>query len=189
VFTLGGFYIDRNGVKTTQRDPVTGLNETVAAGKQLTRGAEFEGSWRLSERLVVTASYGYVNAKILYNGNAVTDVGQMPASVPIDQGSLAWKYTLTSGFLRGLAWNAGVTYSGVANPNSTAALTDARRYVNAPSYYLVNSGLTYTWGRGSERTKQSVRLSAKNLLDREYEDQKGNYGASRGVFFAYTLAH
>ena len=143
----------------------------------------------MNQQLVVTASYGYVNARIIYNGNAVTDVGQMPASVPIDQGSLAWKYTFTRGVLKGLAWNAGVTYSGVAYPNSTAALTDARRYVNAPSYYLVNSGLTYTWSAGQNRTKQSIRLSAKNLLDREYEDQKGNYGASRGVFVAYTLAH
>ena len=36
--------------------------------------------------------------------------------------------------------------------------------------------------------KQSIRLSAKNLLDRDYEDQRGNLGVGRGVFFAYTLA-
>ena len=189
VFTLGGFYIDRNGVKTTQRDPVTGLNETVAAGKQLTKGVEFEASWRVTPELVVTGSYGYVNARVVYNGNAVTDVGQMPAGVPIDQGSLAWKYSFARGAWKGLAWNAGVTYSGVAYPNSTAALTDARRSVNAPSYYLLNTGLAYTWRAGQGRTTHAVRLSAKNLLDRDYEDQKGNLGAGRGVFFAYTLGH
>ena len=123
VFTLGGFYIDRNGVKTTQRDPVTGLNETIAAGKQLTKGVEFEGSWRISQGNTLTASYGYVNARVVYNGNATTDVGQMPAGVPIDQGSLAWKYSFGRGALKGLAWNTGLTYSGVAYPNSTAALT------------------------------------------------------------------
>ena len=189
VFTLGGFYIDRDGVKTTLRDPITGINETVSAGQQNTKGVEFEGSWRVTPQLVFTGSYGYVNAKILFNGNAVTDVGQMPASVPIDQGSLAWKYSFPRGVLKGLAWNTGVTYSGVAYPNSTAALNDARRSINAPSYYLVNSGLSYTWSGGQTRTRHSVRLSAKNLLDREYEDQKGNYGAGRGVFMAYTLSH
>lgn len=189
VFTLGGFYIDRNGVKTTQRDPVTGLNEIVAAGKQLTKGVEFEGSWRVNPQLVITASYGYVNAKILYNGNAVSDVGQVPAGVPIDQGSVAWKYTFLRGALKGLAWNTGVTYSGVAYPNSTAALTDARRYANAPSYYLINTGLSYTWGGSGDRTRHSVRLSAKNLLDRDYLNQRGDLGASRGVFVAYTLSH
>jgi len=81
-----------------------------------------------------------------------------------------------------------VTYSGVSYPNSTAAPTDVRRYIAAPGYCLVNTGLTYTWSAGQSRTKQSIRLSAKNLLDREYEDQKGNYGVV-GVFVAYTLAH
>lgn len=189
VFTLGGFYIDRNGVKTTQRDPVTGLNETVAAGKQLTKGLEFEGAWRVSEQLTLMASYGYVNARILYNGNAVTDVGRVPAGVPVDQGSLAWKYLFTRGVLKGLAWNTGVTYSGVSHPNSTAALNDGRRNDQAPSFYLVNAGLTYSWSTGQRRTKQSVRLSAKNLLDRAYEDQKGNLGASRGVYTAYSLSY
>jgi outer membrane receptor protein involved in Fe transport len=75
----------------------------------------------------------------------------------------------------------------VAYPNSTA--TDARRDVNAPSYYLVNSGLAYTWAMGRDRTKQTIRVSAKNLLDRDYVDQRGNLGAGRGVYFAYTLAH
>ena len=117
----------------------------------------------------------------------MTDVGRRPASVPVDQGSLAWKYSLGRGAWRGLAWNAGVTYSGMAYPNSTAALTDARRYINAPSYYLINTGLTYAWTAGQSRLKQSVRLSAKNLLDRDYEDQKGNLGTRRGVFLAYTI--
>ncbi len=189
VFTLGGFYIDRNGVKTTQRDPVTGLNETVAAGKQLTRGGEFEGSWRISQELVVTASYGFVNARILYNGNAATDIGRRPAGVPLDQGSVAWKYTFVRGALKGLSWNTGVTYSGLSYPNSTAALTDGRRNVVAASYTLVNSGLTYAWSADSSRTRQSIRLSAKNLFDREYDTQRGGLGSGRGVFLAYTVSH
>src|SRR4051812_3177426 len=141
VFTLGGFYIDRYGVKTTQRDLVTGLNETIAAGTQVSRGVEFEGSWRVNRELVVTASYGAVNPRILYNGNATTDVGRRPASVPLDQGSIAGRYMFVNGMLKGLSWNTGVTYSGMAYPNSTAALSDARRYINAPSYYLINTGL------------------------------------------------
>lgn len=183
VFTLGGFYIDRNGVKTTQRDPVTGLNETVAAGKQLTKGFEFEGSWRLNDKLTVLAAYGYVNAKILYNGNATTDIGRMPASLPIDTGSLSWRWQL----LKGLSWNAGVVYNGVSWPNSTA--TDARREVKAPSYYLINTGLTYAWAQREHRFRHSVRLSTKNLLGREYLTSRGELGAERGVFFAYTLSH
>jgi outer membrane receptor protein involved in Fe transport len=186
VFTVGGFYIDRNGVKTTQRDPVTGLNETVAAGKQGTKGYEFEGSWRATDKLTVMASYGRVNAKILYNGNATTDIGRMPAGLPKDQGSVEWRWDFGN-FVRGLSWNAGVIYSGDALPNSTA--TDARRDVRAPSYYLVNTGINYAWSQRDRRLRHSVRLSAKNALDREYYTSRGELGAERGVFFAYTLSH
>ena len=89
--------------------------------------------------------------------------------------------------LGGLTWGVQSTLAG--NPNSTAALTDARRNVNAPSYALVNTGLSYTWNAASIRTRHTVRLSAKNLFDRDYVDQRGNLGVGRGVYFAYTLSH
>jgi iron complex outermembrane receptor protein len=187
VFTTGGFYIDRNGVKTSQVNPVTGLKETVAAGKQVTKGVEFEGAWRVTDALTVQASYGYVNAKILYNGSATTDVGQMPAGLPVDQGSLIWTYHFSRGKLKGLSWNSGIVYSGVSYPNSTA--TDARRTIDAPSYYIVNMGVSYAWRARDQKLSHSIRVSAKNLFDRDYEDQKGGLGAPRGIFFAYTLSH
>lgn len=188
VFTLGGFYIDRYGVKTTRTDPVTGLKETVAAGTQNTKGVEFEGSWRVNDDLTVLASYGYVNARIVYNGNAVTDVGQMPDGLPIDQGSLAWKYNFP-GVVRGLSWNTGIRYLGVAYPNSTADPSDPRRYIDAPSYYLVDTGLAYTWRTKAHNLRQSIRLSAKNLLDRDYVTARGDLGVGRGVYLAYTINH
>ena len=73
--------------------------------------------------------------------------------------------------------------------NSTAALNDVRRYIDAPSYAIVNTGLTYTWRQESAKTSHSVRLSAKNLLDRQYETSKGNLGDPRGWYVAYTLNH
>jgi outer membrane receptor protein involved in Fe transport len=187
VFTTGGYYIDRYGVKTTQRDPITGLNETVAAGTQLSKGVEFEGSWRVSNDLTVLASYSHVNARIIYNGNATTDVGQPPANLPLDQGSFAVKQNFSRGWFRGLAVNAGLTYSGRAYPNSTA--TDARRGFVAPGYCLLNGGLAYTWRPAESKTRHTVRLSTKNAFDRVYLDNKGNLGDTRGYYFTYTLNH
>jgi iron complex outermembrane receptor protein len=189
IFTLGGYYIDRFGVKTTRLDPVTGLNETVAAGTQVAKGIEFEGSWRVSSQLMLQASYSHVDAKIVYNGNAVTDIGQVPTALPVDQGSFLWKYSFAQSFLKGLSWNTSIVYSGVAFPNSTAALNDVRRYINAPSYAIVNTGLAYTWKQQEHHLGHTVRLSAKNLFDREYETSKGNLGDARGIFIAYTLNH
>jgi iron complex outermembrane recepter protein len=187
LFTLGGFYIDRYGVKTTQRDPVTGINEVIAAGTQNSKGIEFEGSWRVTDALTLQVSGSTVNARIIYNGNATTDVGRHPAGVPADQASGVIRYDFRKGLLAGLSWNAGVAYTGSAYPNSTA--TDLRRNVQTPSFTIVNTGLTYTWRQGSDRIRHSVRVSAKNVFDKEYLTPRAELGLSRGVFFAYTFNH
>ena len=185
-FTTGGFYIDRSGVKATVKDPLTGLSDTVAAGTQNAKGFEIEGSWRATDALTVLANYSYTNAKITYNGTAVTDVGQPPAGVPIDQAYLALAYRF-GGVLKGLSWHPSVNYTGVALPNSTA--TDFTRYVNAPSNAVVNMGLSYAWRQEGLRLRHSIRVSAKNLLDRSYQTPGGNLGLGRGFYFAYSLNH
>ncbi len=186
VFTAGGYYIDRFHVKATVTDPETGLSESVAAGTQVAKGVEFEGSWRVNNNLTILGSYSHVDAVIVYNGDAVTDVGQPPPGVPVEQASLAWKYRVTSGPLKGWSWNTGVVYSGKAFPNSTA--TDARRNVAAPGYATIDTGLTYTW-KGARNTQQAIRVSARNLLDRSYETNNGNLGDARAFYVAFTLEH
>ena len=185
-FTTGGFYIDRTGVKATVKDPITGLSDTVAAGTQNAKGFEIEGSWRATENLTVLANYSYTNAKITYNGTTVTDVGQVPAGVPIDQAYLALAYRFT-GALKGLSWHPSVNYTGVAFPNSTA--TDITRNIDAPSNAIVNMGLSYMWRQEGARIRHTIRVSAKNLLDRQYQTPGGNLGAKRGFYFAYSLSH
>lgn len=185
-FTTGGFYIDRYGVKATVRDPVTGLTETEAAGTQNAKGAEIEGSWRAGDNLTVLANYSYTNAKITYNGTAVTDVGQVPAGVPVDQAYLALTYRFT-GALAGLSVHPSVRYTGVAFPNSTA--TDVTRNINAPSNVIANLGASYRWKQKGLRLQHSIRVSARNLLDRTYQTPGGNLGLGRGINFSYSLNH
>ena len=105
----GGFTSTAFGVKATVRDPVTGVNEVVAAGTQRTKGVEFEGSWRATDALTLQASYSAVHARILYNGNATTDVGRRPAGVPDDQASFVIRHAFRGPSLQGLSCNAGVT--------------------------------------------------------------------------------
>lgn len=186
IFTVGGFYIERFGVKTTQRDPVTGINEVIAAGTQLSKGVEFEGSWRVNNDLTLQASFSSVHARVLYNGNATTDVGRRPQGVPDDQASFIWRYSFRALGLPQLMWNGGVTYTGSAYPNSTA--TDARRNVQTDDVTLVNTGLTYSWRTG-DRWRHSVRLSAKNVFDKEHLTSRADAGPSRRVYFAYSLNH
>ncbi len=185
-FTTGGFYINRSGVKATVTDPVTGLSDTVAAGTQNAKGAEIEGSWRATSNLTVLANYSYTNAKITYNGNTLTDIGQPPAGVPVDQAYLAVAYNFT-GALKGLSVHPSVNYTGVSFPNSTA--TDVTRNIDAPSNYIVNLGFSYAWKQEGMRLKHTIRVSARNLLDRNFQTPGGSLGAKRGIYFAYSLNH
>jgi hypothetical protein len=47
----------------------------------------------------------------------------------------------------------------------------------------------YSWAQREHRLRHSVRLSAKNALDRDYLTSRGELGTERGVFIAYTLSH
>lgn len=188
IFTLGGYDIDRSGVKTSRTDPDTGVEETVAAGKQRARGFEFEGSWQVTDDLTFLASYSHVDAVIVYNGDAITDVGQPPDGLPNQQASFAWKYRFRQTAFAGLSWNGGITYSGKSYFNSTASPGDPRREIYAPGAALVNTGLTYQWS-GSHGIKHSIRLSAKNLLDRDYLTNRGGLGDERAYYVAYTFNH
>ncbi len=186
VFTLGGYYIDRTGIKTTVTDPFTGLTTTVAGGATNAKGVEFEGSWRMTENLTVLFNYGYVNARITNNGKTVTDVGQMPVGVPIDGASVSTTYRFT-GALKGLSSHLNVQYVGNADPFSTQ--TTFQRAIVSPSYVLVNPGLSYTWKMGPQGLRHAIRFSAKNVLNREYLTSGYNVGAPRGYYFTYTLNH
>jgi len=189
IFTTGGYNIDRKGVKTKVTN-TAGIDETVAGGNQNAKGFEFDGSYRLTDNLTILAAYGWVNARIVYDGNTFTSVGRHPQSVPVDNGSIAWKYNFPRGALQGFAWHTGIKYIGVSYPNSTA--TDARRNVTAPAYTLVDTGLSYTWNQGSSgrlRLRHTVRVSCKNLFDREYITLPGGLGDNRAFFFAYSLDH
>jgi outer membrane receptor protein involved in Fe transport len=188
VFTTGGYFINRQGIKTTVKDPITGLTDTVAGGSSNTKGVEFEGSWRVTDNLTLVANYGYSNSKITNNGSSTTDVGQEPAGTPVDIGSFFATYhgTNWSGWLHGLSLHLRVNYVGRAYPFSTQ--TTFQRGIISPSYYTVDPGFTYAF-RTVNGVKQSFRLSSRNVLDRSYVTSDYNLGARRGVYFSYSLAH
>jgi iron complex outermembrane receptor protein len=185
VFTTGGYYIDREGVKTSVTDPITGVKETIAGGAQNSKGFEFEGTWRATDNLTIVANYGYANAKIINNGSALTDIGQPPKATPEDIGSFATTYRFT-GQLKGLSLHLRASYVGRSYPFSTA--TNFQRNIVAPSYVTVDPGITYAW-KTESGIRQSVRLSARNVFDRNYVTPDYSLGRERGVFLSYAIEH
>jgi outer membrane receptor protein involved in Fe transport len=187
IFTLGGYIIRRDGVKASIKDD-DGNTISVAAGSQEAKGIEFDGTWRLSDDLTVLAAYGYSDTRILENGSNVESVGHRSQGVPLDNGAIAVKYNIP-GMLKGVALTGGLHYTGMSYPQSYAS--DARQALTLGGYALVQIGLSYRWkqGSGPNAIEQTIRLSAKNLLDREYINERLNLGEGRGVYLAYTISH
>jgi iron complex outermembrane recepter protein len=184
--STGGYYIIRSDVSTSVTDPFTGQKESVAAGNLVSKGVEFEGSWNFNENLVLLSSYAYGDSKYITDGATVTDIGQPPVGIPQSQASFATKYTFTTGSLQGLGINGGIIYLGKAYPNSTA--TNIQRTIDSPGYATLQAAIFYRF-KSLGNTRQMVRLSATNLLNRQYVTAKMNVGDSRAIYFSYELMH
>jgi outer membrane receptor protein involved in Fe transport len=191
VFTLGGFDIVRDGVRASVIE--SGSAVDVAAGQQKATGVEFDFTWRVKGSLTLLGGYGYTDAYISANGRDTDSVGRRPNRVPRDNGGLALKYSLP-GMFKGFAFNAGLKYIGKSYPNSLATVAGgtpdlARRNTVTPSYETIDAGLSYRWKLRGGSFGQSVRVSVKNLLDRDYLSIGNSAAEGRKFFFAYTVTH
>jgi outer membrane receptor protein involved in Fe transport len=115
----------------------------------------------------------------------VTDVGQPPKATPIDIGSFAGTYRFT-GRLNGLSFHLRASYVGRSYPFSTQ--TTFQRTIVAPGYYTVDPGITYAW-RTESRIRQSIRLSARNVLNRDYVTPDYSLGRERSFYVSYAIEH
>ncbi len=187
IFTLGGYYVNQNGLKVTVLEP-DGSTDTEPAGSQNSKGLEFDSSYQVADDIAVLAGYGYVNARITRNGNDPAAVGLRPQGIPVDNGYIALKYDLQRLHLTGLSVNAGFTYDGISYPESNNS-TLALKRIRLPEYYLFNAGVNYQWTQlvGGLKLTHRVRFSVKNALNREYADVNLSPGDERGFFFSYTL--
>ncbi|MEO6003379.1 MAG: TonB-dependent receptor [Opitutus sp.] len=184
IFTLGGFYIDREGVKVKVANTGS-IDDTQAVGAQNSKGVEFDFTWRVTDDLTLLGGYGYTNARVTESGTDIGALGRRPSGLPLDNGGLAIKYSVPS--LKGLSLTFGVKYIGLAYPN--AAALDARRNVTNPASTVYDLGATYRWGQPESSLRHSVRVSVKNLADKVYYNSNFNSMDRRGFFISYTLNH
>ncbi|MBI5688687.1 MAG: TonB-dependent receptor [Verrucomicrobia bacterium] len=196
-FTLGGFYTNRYDVAVTDVDPATGDTFTTQDGAYRSRGAEFDGTWRIGNGLMLLGSYAYVQSEQTDAGRDSDAVGRPPARQPKHQGSLAGKYS-ASGALRGFSCNWGGVYTGGSYlvTNTAGGIFDSRtrRYIGnnnqrnltVGSSFRMDLGLRYQWKRSG--LGHSLGLNVKNVLDREYVKSSRVFGDHRSWFASYALA-
>jgi len=201
-FTLGGYYIDRTGVTATEVAP-NGTTITTSAGNQNAKGVELDFTWRATPDLTLLGGYGYVNAKTTANGRDLDSIGRRPAKLPAVTYGLALKYNL-SAVAKGLAFNAGVTFTGQTFPDSLAGginegasspnrgytlSHDGRRTLSLPSYTIIDVGLSYRLRPADSKFTHSLRLNVKNLADLDYIDTQKKAGDRRGLYLSYGINH
>jgi iron complex outermembrane receptor protein len=201
-FTLGGFYINRVGVTVTELD-ASGQQVDTNAGNQNAKGVEFDFTWRATSDLTFLGGYGYVNAKITANGRDLDSIGRRPGKIPATNFGLAMKYNLP-GALKGVIFNAGVTYIGDTFPDSTGGgitegassprrgfvlSNDGRRDLKLPSYTVVDFGLAYRLRPANSHYAHTLRLNVKNALEEDYIDINKKPGDTRAIFVTYAINH
>ncbi|MDP3071195.1 MAG: TonB-dependent receptor [Opitutaceae bacterium] len=201
-FTLGGYYIDRTGVSATEVLP-NGTTIATSAGNQNARGVELDFTWRVTSDLTLLGGYGYVNAHVVSNGRDLDSIGRRPSRLPAVTYGLALKYSLGA-VVKGLAFNAGMQFTGQTFPDSTAGginegassprrgytlSHDGRRSISLPSYTVVDLGLSYRLRPADSKFAHSLRLNVKNLADRDYIDTSKKAGDRRGFYVSYGVSH
>lgn len=201
-FTLGGYYINRTGVTATEVLP-NGTTVTTSAGNQNAKGLELDFTWRATNDLTLLGGYGYVNARTTSNGRDLDSIGRRPAKLPATAYGLALKYQLTP-VLKGLTFNAGVTFTGQTFPDSLAGginepagspnrgftlSHDGRRTLSLPSYTIIDAGLSYRFRPDGSKFTHMLRGNVKNLADLDYIDTQKKAGDRRGFYVSYSVNH
>jgi iron complex outermembrane recepter protein len=201
-FTVHGYDTKRENEQVTEVDPATGVTFTSYIGNTHTKGAGFEGNYRMTNRLQAIVSYTYNDSKAVNQGRDVNAEGRHTKGTPMNAFSSALRFDVA----RGLSATLGVRYTartpafsptdsaGTADPVTKLITTNPNgsRDIYVPSSIIWTAGGTYRW-RTTRYTKldHSLTVTAKNLFDQLYIIPGNNrtLGDRFGVFATYSIAH
>jgi vitamin B12 transporter len=179
-YRSGGFAASLTGYRQRLRDeivdvgdPVTFLRTTINRDDTSSRsGVEAEASWRLADKLRLSANYAYLHATEpdAISGKPVTEHRR-----PKHSGSVA-----ADGALGRWSYGASIAYVG-----SQLDTRDNFPYdvVRLHSYWLAGARVAYALRPGIE-----LYVRGSNLFDSSYEDSVGYHTEGRGVFAGIRLA-
>lgn len=173
-----------------------GPTTTTFLGKTKSQGFEFETDYLFTPALQVTASYTYIDARILDAGRDLNAVGRSPQGTPRHSlaATIDWKSPI-----RGLSLGASFRYlsdapltsptSGAGKPVNGFIVSDnGQRELHTPAYGLVDLFASYRWKTG--HFNQALQLAAKNVFDKRYLIiNSRNLGDGVSIFLTYSVQH
>ncbi|MDC5806825.1 TonB-dependent siderophore receptor [Vibrio europaeus] len=147
------FDITKSNVKMDVENPTTGNWTKTQNGKQVHRGAELAAQGFVTDKLSLTGSAMYLDAKI---ENHETYAGNRPVDVPEFAASVWSNYAATNE----VDLNVGVIYEG-------SRYGDASNTFKKDGYTRVDMGVAYTH-KYDENLDMIARLTVANVFDTEY---------------------
>jgi iron complex outermembrane receptor protein len=154
--TVAAFEITRKNALTADPDH---LNFSIQGGELRSRGFEFEGRAKLTNRLKVTAAATKLDVEFTKSNDGLQ--GLTPVGVAEKTASVFVDYDF-GGPLDGLAAGAGVRYVG-------PSWGDNANTFKSPSYTLVDLTLSYELAKLSPSMRGwQATASATNLFDKRY---------------------
>ncbi|PTX97878.1 TonB-dependent receptor [Opitutus sp. ER46] len=197
-FTLGGFYIVRENIKVTDEN-----GDSRRVGSILSRGVELDANWNIGMGFSALFGGGYNKAVYTEAGRDLDLVGRQMASVPEESAYLALRKTWSSGWLKGLKANLGVTYTGETHPfpdrggiltklpdgSQVTISHSGYRDILIPAYYSTRAGVSYSWRPKRSKWTHSVAVNATNLLDDDAILRSRRVMESFGASITYTVKY
>jgi len=192
-----------------KRPPGSGVfvNTPRQDGNQLVRGWEADVSYVINNDVTIGGSFGRVDSKYTYFGSTAPEaIGRSVNGISPENGSAYIKYSPSSGVLKGLYFNALVTYvsfhadakrpsPATRSPSrpgtgkvTVTGHTDAWK-LRLPSFTLWEFGVHYRLPRINAHWDQEVSLNLKNAFDKYYLKTSALRGDGRGILLSYQLTH
>ena len=124
LLTVAGFDIRRSNVVIPD---IRSFGQSIAAGRQSSRGVELDLTGKLAPGLEAIATYAYIRTR----ADEPTDpnFGQQLAAVPEHSASMFLRYAFENGPAKGLSMNGGLTWNSeiqASLPNSIVIPANAR---------------------------------------------------------------
>jgi iron complex outermembrane receptor protein len=148
--TLAYFDITKKNVATP--DPNNPFF-SIAAGKQHSRGVEFDVVGQILPGWNVIASYAYIDAKVTEDN--LIPIGNRLPGIPRHNANLWTTYEIQKGELKGLGFGVGFNYASDREG-------DIDNSFKLDSYFLTNAAIFY------KRDRYKFALNFKNIFDVTY---------------------
>jgi len=174
------------------------VNTPRQDGNQLVRGWEADVIYVINNDVTIGGSFGRVDSKYTYFGSTAPEaIGRSVNGISPENGSAYIKYSPSSGVLKGLYFNALVTYVSSTPTQTpiagdTIAITPGTGKVTVtghtdawklrlPSFTLWEFGVHYRLPRINAHWDQEVSLNLKNAFDKYYLKTSALRGDGRGI--------